>query len=91
MAGTLVRQTEAAWAAHLAGWGWSEEDVHDYMALHKRDGLGLFVFARVCKGWRKAQPSEDKKAPGWCKGARGTGPGGREGAVIGAGEGPARG
>ena len=56
VAGTLVAQTEAGWAAHLKGQGWSEEGIQEKMAMRKRDGnCRLFVFARVCKPWRKAQ------------------------------------
>ena len=55
VASTLVAQTEAARAAYLKEWGWSEEDIQEAMAERKRDGNCLFVFALVCKGWRKAQ------------------------------------
>ena len=57
VAGTLVAQTEAGWAAHLKEckpW-MSEEEIQKEMAKRKRDGNCLFVFARVCKEWRKAQ------------------------------------
>ena len=52
-----IAQTEAGWAAHLKEWGnYSEERLQERMAKRKRDGnCCLFVFARVCKGWRKAQ------------------------------------
>ena len=57
IAKTHVAQTEAGWAAklkqdlpHL-----TEEEIQDRMAERKRDGTCLFVFARVCKPWRKAQ------------------------------------
>ena len=55
VAGKVVAQTEAGWAAHLKEWGWSEERIQEEMAKRKRKGNCLFVFARVCKGWRKAQ------------------------------------
>ena len=56
VAGMLVAQTEAGWAAHLKQVpGWNEELIQERMAERKRDGNCLFVFARVCKGWRKAQ------------------------------------
>ena len=56
VAGTLVAQTEAGWAAYLKHvHGWSEEQVQERMAERKCDGNCLFVFALVCKGWRKAQ------------------------------------
>ena len=59
-----VAQTEAGWAACLKRMGWSpklrkfgmdEEEVQEQMAERKRDGNCLFVFALVCKEWRKAQ------------------------------------
>ena len=55
VAGMLVAQTEAAWAAHVQEWGWSEKEIQHEMAWRKSNGNCLFVFARVCKGWRKAQ------------------------------------
>merc|ERR1719504_627418 len=55
VAGTLVAQTEAGWAAELKEWGNSERRIQARMAKRKRDGNCLFVFALVCKGWRKAQ------------------------------------
>ena len=52
-----VAQTEAGWAAqlkkdlpHL-----TEEEIQEDLAQRKCNGNCLFVFARVCKGWRKAQ------------------------------------
>ena len=51
----VVAQTEAGWAAQLKGWGNSDEEIEEEMAERKRDGNCLFVFARVCKQWRKAQ------------------------------------
>ena len=52
----VVAQTEAGWAAQLKQWGRSEEKIQEEMAKRKRDGnCPLFVFARVCKDWRKAQ------------------------------------
>merc|ERR1712075_45294 len=57
VAGTLVAQTEAGWAAAvLKGlYGYSEDEIQEKMAQRKREGLGLYIFARVCKPWRKAQ------------------------------------
>ena len=43
-------------AAYLKGvLGRTEKEIQEEMAKRKRDGNGLFVFARVCKEWRKAQ------------------------------------
>ena len=53
--GEVVAQTEAGWAAHLKREGCSEWQIQEEMAKRKREGKGLFVFARVCKEWRKAQ------------------------------------
>ena len=52
-----IAQTEAGWAAGLkkAQIWWTEERIQEEMAERKRDGNCLFVFALVCKGWRKAQ------------------------------------
>ena len=55
VAGAVVAQTEAAWAGHLGAWGRHSERIEKKLAERKRDGNGLFVFARVCKEWRKAQ------------------------------------
>ena len=60
VAEALVAQNEAGWAAELKEEEeepdyWTEERIQENMAMRKRDGIGLFVFARVCKGWRKAQ------------------------------------
>ena len=56
VAGKLVAQNEAGWAARLREEAyWPEERIQREMAKRKRDGNCLFVFARVCKGWRKAQ------------------------------------
>ena len=56
VAGKVVAQTEAAWAAYLKGvLGWSEEDMQERLPKMKREGNCLFVFARVCREWRKAQ------------------------------------
>ena len=56
VAGKVVAQTEAGWAAWLKDErGWSEGYIQAKMANRKRDGNCLFVFARVCKHWRKAQ------------------------------------
>ena len=53
--GKVVAQTEAGWAVRLKERGWSEGKVQEIMEERKREGNCLFVFARVCKGWRKAQ------------------------------------
>ena len=50
-----VAQTEAGWAAQLKRLGWNEWQIQQKLARRKADGNCLFVFARVCKGWRKAQ------------------------------------
>ena len=42
-------------AAKLKEWGWSEGEIQEIMEERKREGNCLFVFALVCKGWRKAQ------------------------------------
>ena len=59
VAGKLVAQNEAAWAAHLREKDpkyWTEERMqHKMMANRKHGGNCLFVFALVCRGWRKAQ------------------------------------
>ena len=58
VAGKLVAQTEAGWAAWLKEWApyyWTEKRIQMVMANWRRDGNCLFVFARVCKLWRKAQ------------------------------------
>ena len=56
VAGTLVAQTEAGWAARLKGQGFLEEQIQWRMEEREADGnCPLFMFARVCKGWRKAQ------------------------------------
>ena len=55
VASALVAQTEAGWAAQLKERGNSEGYIQQVMARRKRDGNCLFVFARVCKEWRKAQ------------------------------------
>ena len=38
-------------------WGWSEGEIQEFVEQREREALswGPFVFARVCKGWRKAQ------------------------------------
>ena len=53
----VVAQTEAAWAAWLKErYNYSEECIQEEMAKRQRDGnCPFFVFARVCKPWRKAQ------------------------------------
>ena len=61
IATTHVAQTEAGWAAQQKERGWveerSEENIQREMAKRERDSpsRGLFVFAMVCKPWRKAQ------------------------------------
>jgi len=59
VAGKHIAQTEAGWAAQLkerAPDYWTEEKIQEELAERKRDGnCCLFVFARVCKEWRKAQ------------------------------------
>ena len=57
VAGKVVAQTEAGWAARLkeVNPSMTEERIQWYMEKRKREGNCLFVFARVCKGWRKAQ------------------------------------
>ena len=58
VAGKVVAQTEAGEAARLKEENpnvWTEERLQRQMAKRKREGNCLFVFARVCKKWRKAQ------------------------------------
>jgi len=57
VAETLVARTEVGWAAELERWGgyWSGAKIQKEMAKRRREGNCLFVFALVCKGWRKAQ------------------------------------
>ena len=55
VAAKVVAQAEAGWAAYLKDGRNSEEYIKEQMAKRKRDGNCLFLFARVCKGWRKAQ------------------------------------
>ena len=57
VAGKVVAQTEARWAAQLKVDypTWPEKEIQKHMAKRKRDGNCLFVFTRVCKEWRKAQ------------------------------------
>ena len=56
VAGKLVAQTEAGWAARLREETyWPEEQIQGLMARRKREGNCLYMFARVCKHWRKAQ------------------------------------
>ena len=55
VAGKVVAQNEAGWAAQLKAWDDSEEEIQEEMERRKREGNCLFVFARVCRGWRKAQ------------------------------------
>ena len=58
VAGKVVAQAEAGWAAQrkwLDPNYWTEARIQAEMARRKREGNCLFVFARVCKLWRKAQ------------------------------------
>ena len=56
VASMLVAQTEAGWAARLKEMYWNEALIQKKMAKRQRDGnCPFFVFARVCKPWRKAQ------------------------------------
>ena len=58
VANKVVAQTEAWEAAQLKERNpayWTEERIQEEMAYQKRMGNCLFVFARVCKEWRKAQ------------------------------------
>ena len=55
VAGKLVAQNEATYAAWLKKDGETEGFLQVWMELRKRDGNCLFVFAMVCKKWRKAQ------------------------------------
>merc|ERR1712097_29306 len=56
VAGKVVAQTEAGFEAWLKGvLGWDEKMIQERMEERKRNGNCLFVFAMVCKGWRKAQ------------------------------------
>ena len=61
VAGKVVAQHEAAWAAYRRNPGrkvlaLSEKEIQEEMAKRKRDGTcPLFIFATVCKPWRKAQ------------------------------------
>ena len=68
VAGKLVAQTEAGWAARLKEWDLTEARIQEKMAKRKRDGNCLFVFALVCKGWQKAQLKVGARcAPGWSR------------------------
>ena len=58
VAATLVAQTEAGWVAQRKERNpayWTEDAIQERMVKRKREGNCLFVFARVCKGWWKAQ------------------------------------
>ena len=53
-----MAQAEAGWAAHLErgpGANYTAEEIKEETAYWKSKGNCLFVFARVCKEWRKAQ------------------------------------
>ena len=61
VAGKVVAQAEAGWAAQRkrsvsnGGGYWTEERIQKRMEERKREGNCLFVFALVCRGWRKTQ------------------------------------
>ena len=58
VAETLVARTDAGWAAWMKRASpnfWTEERLQMMMARRNVNGNCLFVFARVCKEWRKAQ------------------------------------
>jgi len=57
VAGTVVSSNEADWAGGVKERfpNFTEVRIQEMIAQRKRDGKCLFVFARVCKGWRKAQ------------------------------------
>ena len=55
VAETFVRQAEAAWRAWLEQDGVTPEYIEWALEKRKRQGPGLFVFALVCKAWRRAQ------------------------------------
>ena len=55
VAAKVVAQNEAGWAAQQKRNGYREEVIQEEMAARKREGNCLFIFARVCKGWRKTQ------------------------------------
>ena len=61
VAGKVVAQSQARWAAHLKRLHFSEREAEWTMRLRPDDGLGLFAFAMVCKPWRKAQRKVGKK------------------------------
>jgi len=56
VAEALVAQTEAGWLAQRKkdGW-WTEEGIQREIAERNHQGNCLFVIARVCRRWRKAQ------------------------------------
>ena len=77
VAGKLVAQTEAGWAAFLKEvFGRSEKYIQRKMAKRERDGNCLFVFARVCKNWRRAQLKVGGPLHALSGRAQGTGGGG---------------
>ena len=57
IAETHIAQSEAGWAARCKELNpnWTEEEIQDEMTERKLEGNCLFVFAMVCKGWRRAQ------------------------------------
>ena len=66
VAETLVARTDAGWAAWMKRASpnfWTEERLQMMMARRNVNGNCLFVFALVCKEWRKAQ----LKVGGWLR------------------------
>ena len=55
VAETLVAQDEAAWVAWFTKRGLPAEVIQKETAARRAQGNGLYIFARVCKEWRKAQ------------------------------------
>ena len=55
VAGKLVAQNEATYAAWLKKDGETEGFIQVWMKMRMNEGNCLFVFAMVCKKWRKAQ------------------------------------
>ena len=55
VAAKVVAQTVAGWAAYLKVYGLTEGNIQRKMEQRKHYGNCLFVFARVCREWRKAQ------------------------------------
>ena len=65
VAGKLVAQTEAGWAAQLKERGgyWTEERIQKEMAKREREGNCLFMFAMVCKEWLTGSAAPDGLEP----------------------------